>query len=622
MTADSGSNPRGILSAVKRALPYLALLATLLPVALYAWLGQYTRPLIDDYYTLRIGRELGPWDGMHFHFNSWSGGFVNFYIKSAMAPLDILAPPVTTWLLIAIWLIAALWLARGLLPRLGIERPRWKLELAIAASIVTASIYAQYSLQTYYWHAASIAYSMPIAVLTMFLALVAGSPLRSASLTQILWRALAGALLCFLSAGFHEIVVVGQTALLTAALFIALAFCRGECRRNILLLLGTAWLATLASLWIQFNSPGVALRMDGESVTIGMTFGEYLDWAARAAETAISIVGRPQTFAGFALLFCVSFAACLYYFRPRANASSGNAYRLSRPLLWLALLAQLLLLVLLWAHQSDDPQIFGRFSLSYMAVIGASALLVLCCVIGLWQRRRVNMAITHSARSSWIALCLTMAAALILFWLTQPRSIHWRASSYLYLSTLLLLALLAAQLAGWLRDKRWRSFFFIALLSTLVAWALLGGTVFIALIANGYFKDRILAQAAYFMVFSGLVWGPCLGCLIKQWLHERGAGERGIQRLGLGSALVALALLASIVTGPLRLIPDLAGYARAWDERHQTIIDQRDQGVRDVKAPPLSFNMYRFLELPEDPEVRFRYALAYYGVDSITEVET
>ena len=68
MVTDCGSNSRSVIGAVKRALPNLALLAALLPLALYAWLGQYTRPMIDDYYTLRIGRELGAWEGMLFHY--------------------------------------------------------------------------------------------------------------------------------------------------------------------------------------------------------------------------------------------------------------------------------------------------------------------------------------------------------------------------------------------------------------------------------------------------------------------------------------------------------------------------------------------------------------------------
>ncbi len=60
----------------KRVFQFLVMLATLLPLVLYAYLGQYTRPMIDDYYTLRIGRELGPWNGMLFHYNTWSGGYM------------------------------------------------------------------------------------------------------------------------------------------------------------------------------------------------------------------------------------------------------------------------------------------------------------------------------------------------------------------------------------------------------------------------------------------------------------------------------------------------------------------------------------------------------------------
>ncbi len=622
MTTDSAGNTRSILSAVKRAFPYLAVLAGLLPVLLYAWLAQYMRPMIDDFYTLRIGRELGPWDGMRFHFKSWSGGYTNFYIKSAMAPLDTLAPAATSWLLIALWLMAALCLTRGLLPRFRIERTGWKLELVVAACIITASIYSQYSPQTFFWHAAVIPYALPLAILTMYLALLAGSPLNSATGKQIAWRAVAGTLLCFLSAGFNEIVVAIQATWLTWCLLVSLALCRGKVRRNLMLLLGFGWLATLASLLIQGSSPGVTLRLEAESMLLGMAISDYLGWVDQALGIAIQLIGRRRIFGGFALLFCVSFGVSLCYFRPRANCSPDKAYRLSSPLLWLALLAQLLLLSLLWAHQSDDPQVFGRFSMAYTVTIFANAVLVLLCAMIFWQRRRISVAITRNMRFAWISLCAALAAACILFWLTQFRSIHWRASSYFYLSSLLILSILAGQLSGWLRDKQLRRLFLLSVLSTLVPWVLLGTTVFIGLVAKGHVKGRILTPASYFMVFSALVWGASLGCLIKQWLCERGASQHWVSRLAMCGAIVALMIGAIIVSSQLRLVPDFARYAREWDERHQSIIDQRDQGVRDVTVWPLSFNMHRFLGLSDDPEVRFRYALGYYGLDSISEVES
>lgn len=622
MAPDCVNYSRNIMSKVKRALQYLAVLLALLPIALYAWQGQYLRPMIDDYYTLRIGRELGPWNGMLFHYNTWSGGYTNFYIKSAMAPLDTLTPAATTWHLIAMWLIAALWLARALLPWLGIKTPGWQLVFVIAASIVTASIYSQYSSQTFYWHAAAIGYSMPVTILTMFLALLADSSLRSATDRQIFWRASASVLLCFLSAGFSEIFVALQATLLTFGLLFAPAFRRGKARRNFMLLLGPAWLATLAGLLIHSNSPGVALRMEAESMSFAMTAGEYLEWAARAVEFSIQVVGSPRALTGFSLLFCVSLGATLFCSPPRANGSAGKVVCLRRSLFWLGLLSQLLMLPMLWAYRSEDPQVFGRFSREFMVVIAANAILILFFAFACWRWRRIRAALAQSARLVWFCLCTFLAAALILFGLMQLSDIGWQGQSYLYLSTLLLLLLLAGQLTSWLCDTWLRSLFLAAILSTLVAWLLIGAIIFIAFVSVGYMQMRLLALATAAMVFSGLVWGACLGSLMKQWLHERSASKNWISWLGICSAVVALMIGVDIVSGQARIIPRLAGYASEWDDRHRSIIDQRDRGERDIKVQPLNFNMPRFLAQTSDRETHFRYALAYYGVDSISEVES
>ena len=241
-------------------------------------------------------------------------------------------------------------------------------------------------------------------------------------------------------------------------------------------------------------------------MTIVMTFGEYLDTAARAAETTIGLFGYPKTFAGFALLFCISFGASLLYFRPRDIGVHVSENRLSRALLGLGLLSQLLLLMLLLTHRSDSPQVFGRFSPAYAVVIATNIMFIFFFVLVLWQRRRISAALNRSMQIAWLCVCVTITAALVLFLFTQLRSAHWRATTYLYLSTLLLLLFLAAQLSDWLRDERLRSLLLLAVLSTLVAWALLGFTIFIALAARGFMKDRLLTQAAFFMVFSGLLW--------------------------------------------------------------------------------------------------------------------
>ncbi len=116
--------------------------------------------------------------------------------------------------------------------------------------------------------------------------------------------------------------------------------------------------------------------------------------------------------------------------------------------------------------------------------------------------------------------------------------------------------------------------------------------------------------------------GACLGCLTKQWLQERRAAKVWLSRLGLCSAIVALMIGVDVAAGQARLIPRLADFAREWDDRSQSIIERRDRGERDITVQPLNFDMHRFLAHSSDREVHFRYALDYYGVDSITEVES
>ncbi len=621
MAADSDRHRRHVMCAAKRAFPYLAVLAALLPVVLYAWLGQYTRPMNDDFYTLRIGRELGPWNGMLFHLNSWSGSYTNFFLKSAMAPLDTLAPPVTTLLLIVLWLIAAIWLARAV-SGLCIERPGWKLMVVIAASIVSASIHAQYTRQSYYWHAASLPYSMPIAILTMNFAVLAGSLYRASDGKRIAWRAIVGAILCFLAAGTSEISVVFQATLLTLCLAIAWALSRGQTRQNIMILIGFGWLATMISLLIQVNAPGVGIRVQSEGEWLGLVIHDGWDLAVAVLDFTIRNIGHQQTFAGFALLFCASFGATLFHFQPRPVSAPDAEFRLNRALLWLGLLMQLLLLPLLWAHQSHNPLVIGRFSLEFAAIIAANAMLLLSFSLALWRWRRISAALARNPSFAWFLVCAALAAALLMFCLSQLRNVHWRTACFIYFTTLLLLSLVAGQLSSWLREKQLRRYFQFAVLATVVVWVLLEAVLFTAFRALGYISIRILAQPAGAMALLGLVWGVCLGCLIKQWVHERGASQHRISWLGLSGAMVALVIGAGIVSSQVRLIPDFARYAREWDNRHQSILDQRDQGIRDVKVLPLSFNMHRFLGFPHDPLDLVRYTRGYYDVDSIVEVES
>ena len=86
----------------KRSAVFQWLIAALalVPVVLYAYLGQFSRLMADDYCTVAFGLEKGAWDYMVWKLNIWSGSYASWFFKGAIAPLDTLAPRITPAMII------------------------------------------------------------------------------------------------------------------------------------------------------------------------------------------------------------------------------------------------------------------------------------------------------------------------------------------------------------------------------------------------------------------------------------------------------------------------------------------------------------------------------------------
>ena len=60
------------------------LVLSVLPILLFAYMGQHTRLIHDDFGFTAIGRELGAWDTMLHYYNRWSPANTTVYIKAAL----------------------------------------------------------------------------------------------------------------------------------------------------------------------------------------------------------------------------------------------------------------------------------------------------------------------------------------------------------------------------------------------------------------------------------------------------------------------------------------------------------------------------------------------------------
>ncbi len=599
--------------------PWLIVLLALVPVLLFAYLGQFSRMMSDEYCTIAVGQELGAWDGMLYWYNSWTGSYARFFFMSAFAPLDALPPMMAPAIIIVLWLVGLSWLIFQGLAYLGIKNSRWVISIAVAALIVVAAINAFYASSSFYAYITSTAYILPLALLTIYLALSFWMAQRLGRNSSSLLGVLGGGVLCFLSAGTSEILVAFQFVFLTSCLLIIVVFLRSSVRRSYLLVFGVGWLTTLGSLAIQLNSPGVAKRAVFNEQIGRQPIRSIPALLSETLDRTFGYIGHAEAFAGFVMLLCLSLFVTLIKYMPQEPPEASKPRELSVPALWFGLIFQVIWIPILWGHTSDNPQFFGRFSIKYMMVIALNTAFIVSFLIMLWQRERINAELQKHKRSLFIVPNALPLFLVVLFVLTQSRNIiHFQALIYLFTSVFVFLGLLAWQLSSLLSSAMARRFGLLTFLSYGLAWVLIAAVVAASLFGSGYARLRTLTFASYLLVLPGLVWGGYIGYLIKNYALLFQRGQTWIKFLKIGSLVVVLIMTIGIVLGHATLIPDFQIYAKEWDARHREIIAMRDSGQTAVEVAPLTFDLAEYISAPTLGQYPTNhYAQDYYRLQSI-----
>ena len=597
--------------------PWLIALLSLVPVSLYAYLGQFSRLIADDYLEIAhflYNQDMALWDQLRAWYN-WFGMYANFFVKSVM-PLGPSNPMIVPTLIIVLWMVGLSWLVFQGLACLGMRDSRRALAVAISAAIVAASIHAFYTPLSFYWSSASTRYTLPLTLFTIYMALAFWMAQR---LSPSLWALIAGGLLCFISAGFSEMFLVFQVAFLTLCLLLIFAFLRSSVRYRCVLVFGVGWLATLVGLIIQLSSPAVPWRLSWleESVRLIPVL------VPGTLKRTMGYIENPQVFLGFVMLMGVGLLVMLLKYKPQAALEASQPVKLALPPLWLGLFVQLIWVPLLWLHTSDNPQFLGRFSSRYMTVILLNILFILGFLVLLWQRDRIQAQLQKRERGALIVYG-TMAFVFVCaatFALTQENVFYRTTSSYLFMSFLVFGGIIISQLSSLLPTSSARKFGWFALLSYAIAVICTATMTFMALYARGFVPARILSSVAHLLVLSGLVWGAWMGYMLKHCPPSFRLGQVWVKLLKLASLALILTIGIGIVLGQAALVPDFQLFAREWDARHQSIIARRDSGQTTIEIAPLTFELVEYLgtlsTVTERGSVANRYAGRYYGVELI-----
>lgn len=574
------------------------------PVALYAYLGQFSRIIADDYCYMAMGQSMA-WGITRYEFNHWSGSYAALLFKDIMAPLDVLVPRVMPTVIIALWLVGSYWLVFQVLAHLKIDRSRRTLALALAAFIVTASIYAFHSVQSFYFYSASARHTLPIALLTIYLALAYWT-IGRADGRRFYWGVIAGGMLCFISAGGSEVFVTFQAVFLTLCLLMSMAFLRNGVRRAGMLAFGVGWLTTLAGLSIQLNSPGVANR----SARLYERFGVGpLDWnmtslASKTFHWTIDYIGYPQIFLGFILLVAVGLLVMLIRYKPPAGLKASQAVELAAPSLWLGLILQLFYALALGVHLLFHGQNLRHFSREYMAIVVLHIVLLLGFGVLFWRRKQINAQL-RKCDPGLLSVCSVIAfvfAFVLLFFLTYAKeSLHPHPPDnprpdYLLMSFLVFMGVMLWWLSSALSSAVARKYGLLVFCLHGMGLVCMTAIVFVSLFGRRHVDLRILSANAWLLTLLGLVWGLFFGWLLKHHPPASRFGQAWVKLFKSGGLAVMLTITAGIALGQAALIPHFQRYASEWDARHQQIIIRRNSGQNIIRFAPLTWDLADHLD--------------------------
>ncbi len=601
------------------ALRYLLLCPSLALLALFAYLGQFARMVSDDFCNIHYGAELGSVGAMQYWRAAWSGSYTDHLIIGLVAPLGTVLPRIFPAVIILLWLLSLAWFFNRGLALLQVKRHRFSLCFILSTLVLAVTINAFDSPQSIYWFVASNKYTLPLAILTAYLAVTLDALRQPWSNKRTIAITVAGAAICFMNAGFSEAYVVIQVtlfALLFVFGFILLTLWR---RRNFLFVTGAGLLASSLSLIAHLSASGVGNRANTITELYGNPDRELSILVLRTFSLAVELAKDPDVIAGFLVLLGASMFLTLQFSAPSVNSRKFETFQVNRLPLLIALTVQLLSIPLLWNHISDHPTILGRFSPSYAAIVVVNLALVFILLTITWRRPRINMLLRKYPGKLLVGPIAVLLISLLLFALAQFRAVQWRASIYVLASFYVLLLMLRMQLSGLLPSVTAKRFGVILLLGHIIAATTIAATVFVEVYLFAATVPRSLSFAPFFLASLGLAWGVDLGYTIKTYAIAYPRSLPELKLLKLGALIAVLFISSGMVLGTSRQIPEFRRYAADWDRRHQYILESRDSGLRTIKIEPLTYDFASYLllhRLGND-----FCSTAYYDVDEFVVVK-
>jgi len=556
----------------------ILILSASIPTLLFAYLGQFSRLMSDDYLFMGLFQEFGIWDSLLYWRLHWSGEYTTHLFWGLLTQLGESAASAFPLVVIAGTVVGYAWLANAVLAYAGISANRRAIVVALASFSATATINGFISGQSFYFLSGAVDYTWPAVMLLILSAIGVETARRLHERIHHLLAAAAAAIFMFINAGFSEMFMVFQLSLISLVIGFVYAFYFGLYRKAYLSLAAAAFLGTCVSLLVQFTAPGVAIRA-AESTFLGnpmQPIRELPNLLGATLNVVAKHLGRQAGFAGFILVASAGLFAALTPGSPRADAKTRRIRGARAPFVF-ALVVQILCLPYLWSHQSDNLQVLGRFSYAFALVVGINFLAIASLAALLWRRRLLEQWLNRPAGMMVYCSCMLIAIC-VLFAMTQVRSVHYKAVSYCFLTALAGLVVLGHQLSAAAGEPRFKTLLQVAIFCSAGTVIVFAAQIAVELWGTGHIIERTFSAVAFLLTVSGLMWGVTLGAMMQRGYSLSRANATWLQRVKILCLLITIIISAGIVIGRGQRISHLREDAALWDAIHLEILRLRDEG--------------------------------------------
>lgn len=236
------------------------IVALIIPLILYGYIGLFTRYVADDYETAGALARSGFWGAQHYWYQTWSGRISYFALVTVIEMLGIQVVPYLTSICLVLWMIGLYWVLRQMASIAKIKYPVITSCLGVCLILFVTLRSLNQIHQILFWQTGLLTYATYLIFFTFGIAWLLSWMRTQHQKSATFVELIVCLVYAFLIGGMSEISIALQITVILSSLTFLLIFPGIPSRKKGLGFAITALIGSVVSLMIMAMAPGNLIR--------------------------------------------------------------------------------------------------------------------------------------------------------------------------------------------------------------------------------------------------------------------------------------------------------------------------------------------------------------------------